>query len=241
MTFTKIVGFGDSWMWGDELLSPDLESHPQAHPVLIENTVYRESNCFLGQLGKHYNVPVTNFGWPGGSLQSAIWCYLWWLEHEQDISDTLIVVGHTDGNRTSFYNPEHVSYANDPPWNKFVHSSWVHSGNRDRGDQWVNMIKSYMVLTECPELEILNFKQSIEFFTGQQYFRKLPTIQLSISVPPVCNEHLVTGANGLRNVLKELNQPKQPIYKSGGHPNEIGHKLISDYLISHIDRVILKG
>jgi len=32
MTFKKIVGFGDSWMYGDELLDPELSGrYPDAH------------------------------------------------------------------------------------------------------------------------------------------------------------------------------------------------------------------
>ena len=34
MKFKKIVGFGDSWIWGDELMDPALINHPQAHPVI---------------------------------------------------------------------------------------------------------------------------------------------------------------------------------------------------------------
>jgi hypothetical protein len=244
MTFKKIVGFGDSWMWGDELLSPELVDHPQAHPILMENTEYRESHCFLGLLGQHYNVPTVNFGWPGGSLQSAIWCYLWWLEHSDDVDETLVLVGHTDANRHSFYNPAHVSYANDPPWNKFVHSSWIHSGNKSRGDDWTDMIKQHMVLTDCQELEILNFKQSVEFFQGQHAIRKMPVIQFSIAPPPVTVQvqGLITSSECLADILR---QPKfkrpVPIFKSGGHPTEIGHEIIRDYLISHIDDAIING
>jgi hypothetical protein len=144
----KIVAFGDSFVWGDELLDPDLKDHPQAHPVLMENTVYRESRAFLGQLGQHYGVPTENFGWPGGSLQSTIWTYLWWIEHEPlPLDRVFVLIGLTDGNRTSFYNPRHVSYANDPPWNRFMHSSWIHSGASTVGADWADMGKRYMMLT----------------------------------------------------------------------------------------------
>ena len=41
MKFKKIVGFGDSWIWGDELLDPALVNHPQAHPFCLK-TVHTE-------------------------------------------------------------------------------------------------------------------------------------------------------------------------------------------------------
>ena len=57
MKFKKIVGFGDSWMYGDELLDPELlKINPTAHTCFDQNTTYREHNCFLGLLGQHYHL-----------------------------------------------------------------------------------------------------------------------------------------------------------------------------------------
>jgi hypothetical protein len=129
MKFKKIVGFGDSWMYGDELLDPALaKSDPEAHTCWVQNVEYRESHCFLGLLGQHYGVPTENFGIPGGSLESTEWTWLWWIDHEPAPQDCLVVIFLTESNRASFYNPNHVHYSNDPPWNKFVHSTWVHFG-----------------------------------------------------------------------------------------------------------------
>ena len=61
----KIVGFGDSWIYGDELLDPKLvEQDQEAHSCWSQNVDYRETNCFLGLLGQNYDVPVENFGIP---------------------------------------------------------------------------------------------------------------------------------------------------------------------------------
>jgi len=235
MKFKQIVGFGDSWMWGDELLSPELTGLPNILPVSVENTKYRESHCFLGLLGQHYNVPTVNFGWPGGSLQSALWCYFWWLDHGLAQDETLILVGHTNATRQSFYNPNHQSRINDPPWNKFIHSTWVHSNNKGIGYEWIDMIKLHTMLTDCPELAILNYKQSVEFYHGQSLARKSPIIQFSVVKPPVVLKvpSLVTESSGLIDLLDTTSRAP------GGHPNEIGHELVRDYLISHIDRVTI--
>ena len=54
MTFKKIIGFGDSWMYGDELLDPELaKQFDDAHTCWSQNDDYRLSNNFLGLLGKH--------------------------------------------------------------------------------------------------------------------------------------------------------------------------------------------
>jgi hypothetical protein len=143
MKFKKIVGFGDSWMYGDELLDPVLLAQDStAHTCFDQNTVYRERHCFLGQLGAHYNVPTENFGIPGGSLTSTQWTYQWWLDHETvPLNECLVLVGLTNSNRITHYNPNHVHYSNDPPWNKFVHSSWVNFGNTVVPQPFCEMIK----------------------------------------------------------------------------------------------------
>lgn len=237
MKFKKIVGFGDSWVWGDELLDPELINHEHAHPILMENTPYREQHCFLGLLGQHYNVPTENFGWPGGSDQSAQWCYLWWLEHESNPQDCLVLVGHTDANRTSFYNPNHVSYANDPPWNRFVHSAWVHSDNGANSSEWKEMVKRYTVLSDCYELNWLTYQASVMFFEGQAALRGGNLLQFC-TIPPLKrmdSPTLLWPDRGLGALIG--NQPN--CFAPMGHPNEFGHKIISEHLIKEIDRAIL--
>ena len=237
MTFKKIVGFGDSWMWGDELVDPELKlTHPDAHPVWIENTDYRESKCFLGLLGQHFGVPVENFGIPGGSLQSSIWTYLWWLEHEQlDPADCLVLVALTDANRTSYYNPDHVSYSNDPPWNKFIHSAWVHSGYGSDDRRWTDLVKLNTVLTNCSELYKLNYQQTVLFFNGQSQNN---TLQFGTAQPPVTmsTPSLLWPDSSLRQFVGHA---PGPLLAKNGHPNELGHVVIRDQLLKQIEHVIL--
>ena len=238
MKYKKIVGFGDSWMWGDELFDPNLKDIKNPHPVMMENTPYRESHCFLGLLGKHYNVPTENFGIPGGSQQSAIWTYLWWLEHEKlDPSECLILVGHTESNRDTFYNPGHVSYGNDPPWNKFIHSAWVHSGASCIESKWVNMVKTNMVLTDCRELGVLRYQQSVLFFEGQHYKLGKNLLQFTTMGPAVVMPAagMIWPDSGLMSLV--CNQPT--LITTHRHPNEAGHIVIRDHLIPEIDRAIL--
>jgi hypothetical protein len=238
MKFKKIVGFGDSWIWGDELLDPTLVDHEYAHPVLMENTSYREEHCFLGLLGKHYNVPTENFGIPGGSLQSSIWTYLWWLENEKiDPKDCLVLVGLTEANRETFYNPNHVSYGNDPEWNRFVHSIWVRCGATNISKEWANMIKTHMVLTSCTELQNLNYRQAVMFFEGQYNSLAHNVVQFNTIHPPLTTvaSSLVWPKCGLRSIVDYNPLLMAP----NGHPNEAGHRLIRDHLIPEIESVIL--
>jgi hypothetical protein len=241
MNFRKIVGFGDSWMFGDELLSPELvAAHPDAHTCWIQNTHYREQQCFLGQLGKHYQVPTENFGIPGGSMQSSIWTYLWWLEHEINPEECLVLVGHTDSDRTSHYNPNHVHYTNDPPWNKFIHSTWVEYGSSIIPEPFRDMIKRQLVLTNSPELSKLNYLQTAMFFDGLAARKKIPTLQFHI-MPAEVNLNLPTEIwpNQALTIWLRDHPEKTKLTKPGGHPNELGHKIISERLISEIDLSII--
>jgi len=144
-SFDKIIGFGDSFMWGDELVDPVLKAkHNAPGAYWTENTRYREQQCFLGLLGTHYQVPTENFGWPGGSMQSDIWCYLWWRKHETlDPDRVLVLVCHTDANRTSYYHANRQMFPNDPPWHRFVHSAWVRYAKADITPEWSSMVKQH--------------------------------------------------------------------------------------------------
>jgi hypothetical protein len=246
MKIRKIVGFGDSWMYGDELLDPELAAQDsEAHCCWVQNTKYRESHCFLGMLGQHYDVPTENFGIPGGSLDSTQWTYLWWLDHEPDPQSCLVLIFLTESNRASFYNPAHVHYSNDPPWNKFVHSTWVHFGSSVIGPEFTDMIKRYLVLTECEALWDLRYRQTVMFFDGQRSRLRIPTLMFN-TLPPVRSipdiPSLVWKEFAWTTYFRDhpQNQERQLIMP-GGHPNERGHELIRDMLIPEVARVILNG
>lgn len=240
MMFKKIVGFGDSWMWGDELLNPTLVDHPYAHPVLDENTPYRESHCFLGLLGQHYGVPTENFGIAGGSMQSSIWTYLWWIEHETlPLDDCLVLVAHTDPDRLTFYNPRHIHMVNDPPWNKFVHSAWVHSGADCFGPEWNDMVKRFFVLSNCNALQKLNAQQTVLFFDGQSHAMNHNVLQFYSMYPHYRFDvdSMLWPDQSLAHIVGE----DRALYAPDGHPNEKGHVVISNQLIIEIDRAIINA
>jgi hypothetical protein len=242
MKFKKIVGFGDSWIWGDELLDPDLLSHPHAHPVLMENTGYRESHCFIGQLGAHYGVPTENFGIAGGSLTSTIWNYLWWLDNESlDPAECLVLIGLTSATRKTFYNPNHRFYGNDPPWNRYVHSAWVHHGSCYSQD-WMQSIKMLTTLSDCHEQDVLNYKQTVMFFEGQVAVRTPKLLQFCTINPPTKLESnsLVWADRSLATFIDQQPNPTQYLCKHR-HPNEKGHQLIAENLIPVVDSCIIKG
>ena len=239
MTFKKIVGFGDSWMYGDELLDPELiKQNPAAHACWYQNDQYRTAHNFLGLLGQHYGVPVENFGIPGGSMQSSIWTFQWWLDHEPNPEEYLILVGHTDSDRLSFYDPNHVSYTNNPPWNKFVHSSWVEYGASEIPEQFQTMIKQQLVLTNCRALSQLNYKQTVQLFDGVAARKNLNMMQFHIMPAEVKMDLPTMIWPRFSTTIWFRDHPgnqNRELVMPGGHPNEIGNKMIAEKLISTID------
>lgn len=237
MKYKKIVGFGDSWMYGDELLDPVLaQQHSDAHSCWTLNDAYRTNHNFLGLLGKHYNVPVENFGIPGGSMQSSIWTFQWWLDHEPNPEECLVLVGHTDSDRLSFYNPNHVIYSNDAPWNKFVHSTWVNFGSSVVPEEFRTMIKQQLVLTNCDALARLNYQQTVMFFDGVASRKNIPMMQFHI-MPARGTVDLPTliWTDFVIAPWIDVHPDRHKLVKPGGHPNESGHKMIAEKLISTID------
>jgi hypothetical protein len=222
--FKKIVGFGDSWMYGAELTDPNnFITEPHARGLC--NFAYRERNCFLGQLGQYYNVPTENFGIMGGSLQSATWTFLYWLEHEPDPESCLVLHGITNSYRFSHYNPNHQVYLNDPPWNRFVHSTWPNS-------TFENLIKQQTVLTDSPELHRLRYQEATMLFDGISARRNIMTVQFNVFP----EDHQLELPTLFDNVCLKSQITDT---KSGGHPNETGHKKIAQHLINLIDPAII--
>lgn len=228
-------------MYGDELIDPEyLKQDPNGHYSDEQNFDYRLRHCFLGQLGKHYSVPIENFGIPGGSLGSTMWTFQWWLDHETvPLNECLVLVALTNADRITHYNPRHVHYSDDPPWNKFVHSTWVNFGSDVVPDAYAQMIKSQLVLTHCDELGKLNYQQAVLFFDGIAARNNLNMIQFNI----MPGERLVPNTPTLREpefswTLWFRDHPgnqRRELVCPDGHPNEIGHSLIRDRLISQID------
>lgn len=229
--FDSIAVFGDSWCWGDELVDPNITD---ATPDLEPNTAYRESQCFAGIIGRHYRVPVENLSIPGGSLQSTVWNYIWWRNNRSNHDRTLVLVGLTDPARISWYNPKHVSYANDAPWNRYVHSAWAAHTDCYSND-WRDLFKRNLVLTDSPELHRLNYQQSLMFFDGQTRDQSLLQFNVLSSYAEYRAESLLWPGSNLREFLKYHTNCWAP----RRHPNERGHQIIADILISHIESAII--
>jgi hypothetical protein len=136
-----------------------------------------------------------------------------------------------------------VHYSNDPPWNKFVHGSWVNFGSSVVPREFVDLIKQQVVLTNCPELYRLNYQQAVLMFDGVAARRNIPMMQFNIMPGARPMEHtptLIWSDFSMTIWFRDMpqNQNREMI-KPDGHPNEAGHTLIRNRLISQIDSCIM--
>lgn len=229
--FNKIVTFGDSFAWGDELKAPG-----QSAVGDYDNQVYREQHCYTGLLSKHYGVPAENLAFPGGSCQSTRWIYTWWIQQETDPGNCLVLVQLSGPWRTSQFDSRRKPQAGDHAWNRFMHSTWMHS-YRHHDRLAFEYFELEQNLADCDDRSDIIQAETYLFFQGQS--TQLAGM-LMFNSQHFHARHRVSANNLLwqGRALKDL--VTAPQYQAPhGHFNEKGHEQISDMLIHEIDRVII--
>ena len=239
MAINRLAVFGDSWIYGDELIDPSI---PGLECCDHQNKRYRNTHSFSALIAEHFQFPHENFGHPGASLQSTIWTFLWFLENRTCHQDTLCLVGLTGTDRQSWFNPDHEHFGDDPLWNKFIHSTWVNFGSSVVPPEWRDFGKQYLTLSSCNQLSALNYLQAVMFFDGVSKAQGIPLLQFNLYDPHTSIKTdastLLWPEQNLQHTLLERPDSKD-IHAPGHHPNEQGHQIISELLIPEIKRAIL--
>jgi hypothetical protein len=220
----KLVVFGDSWTFGDELICPELKD--QVDIADSANDEYRLTHCWGGIVADHFDLEFYNFGFNGMSLQSTVWTMLWWLENH-DISDSLVIVGLTQPYRTSWFLANNKF--RNPEWNMHIHSVWEQTD-----PVWQTMQKNHLTHSGCKKLYVNNRQQSIIFFDGVSDRYKIPLGQFDCypnTIDFYSKNHIGLGESAQDWAQSYITQT--------AHPDEQGHILISNRLISWINSVKL--
>jgi hypothetical protein len=240
MAIKRIIAFGDSWTFGDELLDPQFSAHPDKGILdhYTENTKYRLDHCFAGLVANHYGVELENLAFPGSSLESMRWTVDWLLNNnDQDLQDSLWLVGLTDSSRQSWFNPLHEVGRKDPPWNRHMHGTWLTQPNPDIDDNWFELQKLWLVMSYHREWSEYNYRQTINLFDYAANKAGAKLLQFSVlgnnwkTQSPTLLYPGMNWRSILQNKQKELSTE---LFAEKGHPNEKGHEIISKHLIEHI-------
>lgn len=225
--FKKIIAFGDSWVYGDELLQPGLSKH-YSHSA---NDAYRQSRGFVGLMAKELGVSFENHGVSGASLESTQWKFLQWLTREPNLTDCLVIVGLTESDRFSYVNAHPQNHEKE-----MVHSTWIEAEDHIVGPDFKRMIKLQTVMSQCNESNKLRYQEAVHFFDGVAQRNQIKLMQFHISAPPCYVKNIPTLVDPEFSLTYWFVHELQPIHDrkyifDNGHPNEQGHELVKDRLI----------
>ena len=100
----KLVTFGDSWVWGDEL-EPNKKLTHDGIEYDNNYNIYRHQNNIGGVINKNYNFDsYINYATNGGSNQHIIYDLMNYINSEDYNEEDLILVGLTSPMRNIIYS-----------------------------------------------------------------------------------------------------------------------------------------
>ena len=220
----RIVGFGCSWIHGDEI------EHPTAEPGSKEHRVYREQNCTLGQLAKLMKVKpfnVDNRGIGGASLQCIQWEFGRWAMRNTATNDTLVVVGLTEASRMSWWNGPNK---NSKHGGRYMHNHWVYPGH-----PWEDFVKFYYANSDEHKLWAMNYWHTVTFIHNYCSVHNLPLFMFNVFAPPCDMEEVVDSSWNARGYMHSVHHKEGDVLALGKHPNEKGSIILAERLHHMID------
>lgn len=212
----KLVGFGCSFTFGSELQSPDNDPDD-----FWANTRYRESHAWLGVLASHFGCPWDNLSQPANSNFAIAQQVAEYFRSQRDsLTDVIVCVAWTERTRMSWYD------------NKWTHNGFVtsESGWADSCREWVlrQTNSSHDLYTENAKLIVNSLCMS----------NNVPIIQFNAlgmhKFQPYSN--YVANGGTMDGWLKQhQDERNQTYFASGGHPNELGHRVwVEDIMTSWV-------
>lgn len=217
--YKRIVGFGCSWINGDEI------EHPTALPGTREHRLYREQNCILGSLANKFGLDAENHGISGGSFSTTRWEFEKWLDRN-DPDDAIVLVGLTESHRESWkyrrrQNPD---------------SEYVHSIVPPR--EWMEFIKTWQVNCNNDDTQRSRYWEITEFFGNWGIANNVPVILFNVFPPPMYSRFVYRNDSNLRGYMHHCYHEGHDCLAPDKHPNELGAELSAEWLAPAIEKVI---
>lgn len=153
---TQVVGFGDSFVWGDglETLAPPGQ----------DSTRYRLEHGLIGQIAKNFGLPSDNHGMKGASLNDTVLKFRSWLElcqkTQKDPRDSLVVIGLTNEQRETFIMDEEPWTVSTLLWDADLREiQWP----RDRSN-WDDFMQHWIMTQTHPRATTAKYWLFANFF-----------------------------------------------------------------------------
>ena len=235
-----IVAFGCSFTYGSELVDPTLNKW-DGHR---HNRVYRESNCWVGQLASHYGATSENLAQPSGS-NHFVWQELCNYINNNPVprKDLLIIIGWSSPDRMSWYN----DYAK-----RWVHSGFVRFNKDPNPDDIVfkNSLVEWMKYSLGYQQQYdYNLKLSANSLLQSykcnflQFHAISPSVGITVDNTTVSQKYpkLVNcfmGRNDMKSFLLDK-KDSSLLAQDNDHPSNLGHAVWVEQMIPYIDTKIL--
>jgi hypothetical protein len=216
----KLIGFGCSFTYGSELLTPELEHilHQK-----LENIKYRENKVWLGVLAKRLGLEADNYSQPACSNYAIQEIFAEWFNSRDVQESVTVVIGWTNHMRNSWWHQE---------------QGWIHDGFirnqeqelfKDSFRDWLKYsAKRNERVTDNAKLFVNSVCKS----------HNIPIIQFNALANVTNSYQLSNYHQGNQNMKQVLESEGARLGKTfladGGHPNELGHEYYVEMLYSWI-------
>ena len=216
----KLIGFGCSFTYGSELLTPELERilHQK-----LENIKYRENTVWLGVLAKRLGLEADNYSQPSCSNYAIQEIFAEWF-NKRDIQEPVtVVIGWTNHMRNSWWHEDH---------------GWIHDGFiRNQGQELFKDSFRDWLKYSAKRNEIITNNAKL-FVNSVCKSHNIPIIQLN-ALSNVTNPYQLSNCHqGDQNMydvlLSEGKRLNKNFLADGGHPNKSGHEYYVEMLYSWI-------
>lgn len=158
----KLITFGDSWVWGDELLE-EKESVPEnntSSTLSHEYNTFKHTNNIGGVVNKNHKFDdYINYATNGGSNQHIIYDLMNYINSEDYDENDFIMIGLTTPNRNIIYSNVSKTPLTWPGWDYDSYMSYCDPslpGNVDFENWW----KSHIKVNSNKRNDILSYTQS---------------------------------------------------------------------------------
>jgi hypothetical protein len=209
----NLVTFGCSWPYGAELEDPTLRAQG-AHPEHPLNVIYRATHSYPGLIASHFGWTLEDRTKLVTNLLEMLADFHAWLDivSHEDLAETLVLV-----NLTREDIPGSIQHLPATLSEKILKDKDTNVEHQIF--EWV--VTEFDNAAEEFGVNLLQFN-----VLAKQHRIKLPT--------------LIESSSALEMLVIRDKPRKDPLFTEYKHPNEKGHKIISEFLIEKINSAIIQ-